>query len=152
MYIWNWQPQHSFRTRNLRLRSAVADVKWLCALNDLAVRTGPSFISAERLCSLSSLKPKINWLSWYWLSSLIHLHQNWKNSFLSLARGVPAKHRVIGGKSAHNMRNMWNGTHVKGECPLEKELLLFATPSIFSWIYRYGPVKTLAPLVHLSGR
>ena len=32
-------------------------------LNDLAVRTGQSFISAERLCSLSSLKPKINWLS-----------------------------------------------------------------------------------------
>ena len=32
-------------------------------LNDLAVRTGPSFISAERLCSLSSLRPKINLLS-----------------------------------------------------------------------------------------
>ena len=72
-----------------------------------------------------------------------------ENSFLSLARGVPAKHHVNGGKSAHNMRNMWNGTHVKGGCPLEKDLLLFATPSIFSWIYRYGPVKTLAPLVHL---
>ena len=58
-----------------------------------------------------------------------------ENSFLSLARGVPAKHHVNGGKSAHNMRNMWNGTHVKGGCPLEKDLLLFATPSIFSWIY-----------------
>ena len=75
-----------------------------------------------------------------------------ENSFLSLARGVPAKHHVNGGKSAHNMRNMWNGTHVKGGCPLEKDLLLFATPSIFSWIYRYGPVKTLAPLVHRDGK
>ena len=149
MYMWTWQPQHAFRTRNLRLRSAVADLKWLCACSMTWLSGLDQVLSLPKGCVPVISEAKNQFVELILVVQPNPSSPELETSFLSLARGVPAKHHVNGGKSAHNMRNMWNGTHVKGGCPLEKDLLLFATPSIFSWIYRYGPVKTLAPLVHL---